>query len=767
MASGVHGSVICGGGRQAAGVPGILVSDGRSVVRTDVDGCFSLPSADRGCPVFVSVPAGYRPIGDFFQHCDDGGMASFQLAAAPETAAADHAFVLLADYQWEPDDTMRDIFKRIITDPVGPQFMVHVGDLFYMMEGAPVHVARRYYEAYRDVLSEFNIPIYNLIGNHDQVNGPPISPTMPEFGDGLYKEVLGPTYYSFDWGEIHYVVLNPFTMVGKTQHSRVSDRQLRWLESDLACQPPNKPLILFTHRAPKQLENEDDLLYVIGGREVLACFVGDWHRDAIFRCPGEPFSTIVTVGPLENMLWLPAGYRVVEVQGHRVRHTYRLLHAADEVHIVRPAAASKVSVKVELIVTEHIRSDRKPAPAYSVDGHEWKALRPEVLPGNRTVGCDTKWARWQASLSVQNDTAFIIRAADDSARQNWVHLPLKAALSPVAWRQRVAQSGDILWRSQPVITGPLVVLGEDTGIRAFLATDGQVVWEHRERGRWLGTPLAVHDRIIVTSWEGDILALGRNDGNLLWRAKQACAIPPSQPCATEEGVIIGGMKRDGIWDGSVTCYDLQSGAVRWCDRYDHPYFATPLYADGCIWITCGDRVQCLDAFTGGAVWAYHPEHFSLYGRVVIAQGRLFAPDIDGWTYVLDPHTGAFQARYLLPRGTGLAADRTTLYAACGMRGLRAYDAMTLHELWCVHRPGTYFAGHPFLRSSDLIVAASDGNVYIVDKQSGKVTWSFQLGNIGGATVVVDGERAYLVNGDGELVAFACPVDAGRRGHKED
>lgn len=735
-------------------------------MRTDAHGRFALPNADGSRPIFVSTPAGYRPVGEFYQHCDGNGMASFRLAVAPETAVVNHAFVLLADYQWEPNDTMREIFQRIISDPIGPQFMVHLGDLFYMMEGAPVHVARRYYETYRDLLPEFDIPIYNLIGNHDQVSGPRVSPAMPEFADGLYEELLGPTYYSFDWGEIHYVVLNPFMMVGTTQHSRVSDRQLRWLENDLACQPPNKPLILFSHRAPKQLENEEELLRVIGGREVLACFVGDWHRDAIFRCPGEPFSTIVTVGPLENMLWLPAGYRVVEVQERQVCHTYRLLYAADGIHIVRPVPDSNVSTEVELVVTEHLRSDRKPAPAYSINGQQWTPLRPDRLPGNRTTGCDTRWAKWRTSLKVRNDTTFTVRAADDSAEENWLALPLKVAQSPVAWRQRVAQSGNLLRRSQPVVTGPLVVLGEDTGVRAFLAADGQVVWEHRERAHWLGTPLATQDRIIATSWEGDILALGRADGRPLWRSRQMCAIPPSQPCATDEGVIIGGMKRDGIWDGSVTCYDLQSGAVRWSDRYDHPYFATPLYADGRMWVTCGDRVQCLDAATGTAVWTYHPEHFSLYGRVVIAQGRLFAPDIDGWTYVLDPHDGAFQGRYLLPRGTGLAADHTTLYAACGMRGLRAYDALTLDEIWCVHRPGTYFAGYPRLRSQDLIAAASDGNVYIVDKQSGKVTWSFQLGDIGGASVAMGGERAYLVSGDGELVAFACPVDAGSPGQKE-
>jgi outer membrane protein assembly factor BamB len=93
-----------------------------------------------------------------------------------------------------------------------------------------------------------------------------------------------------------------------------------------------------------------------------------------------------------------------------------------------------------------------------------------------------------------------------------------------------------------------------------------------------------------------------------------------------------------------------------------------------------------------------------------------------------------------------------------MRGLRAYDPLSFTEQWQLHRPGTYFAGFPTLRGQDLIVASSDGNVYVVDQQSGRILWSFQFGDIGGATVAVDGQQGYLVTGEGELVAFACPAD---------
>ena len=236
VARSIRGSVVCDSRHHAAeGVPGVLVSDGEAVAATDESGRFAFAATNACDPIFICSPAGYRPVGDFYQHVDGEDSLVFRLAPAVERATSRHTFALLADYQWEPNDTMRAVFSRLLSDPAGPQFIVHVGDLFYMMEGAPVPLARRYYQAYRDILSEFSVPVYNPIGNHDLLNGPPFRPKCPSLRLVCTDRCPGPTYYSFDWGEIHYIVLDPFQILGKTQHSRLSERQLRWLQQDLAA----------------------------------------------------------------------------------------------------------------------------------------------------------------------------------------------------------------------------------------------------------------------------------------------------------------------------------------------------------------------------------------------------------------------------------------------------------------------------------------------------------------------------------------------------
>lgn len=737
----------------------VPVSDGEQVVVTDEGGRFAFRSRHTPSCVFITTPAGSRPLGGFFRRYTRNQPTRFRLVPAPGRAAPDYAFAVLADYQWEPNERLQTIISRIGADPAGPQFIVHVGDLFYMMEGGPVDVARRYYQRYAELVAQASLPVFNLIGNHDYVSGPPVPVTTPEFGDGLFEQTLGPTYYSFDWGGVHHIALNSFEMVGGTQRSRLSQRQLRWLKNDLDWVEAHKPVLLFAHRSPMQLENREALYRLLARRPVLGCFAGDWHRDAVFQCPGEPFWTAITVGPGENVHSMPPGYRIVEVHGHEMRHVYRLLGGPDELHVVRPAPGSTVSGAFDLIITEHSWSDRSAAPAYSEDGDRWHELGRETLPGARTDGCDATWARWRAHVArPSGDVVLHIRAAPNSAQGQFATLPLRLAASPIRWRCAVSQSGDPAWRSQPIVAGPLVVLGTDAGVSAFETAEGRLRWHLRLDGHWLGTPSAVENTIVATSWEGAIVRIRLSDGALLWRTHQERAIPPGQPCVAGDTLVVGGMKHDGIWDGSLSGLAIADGTLRWSHTHDRPFFATPLHDGGLVWASCGDRVLCLDGASGGAIWTYAPEHFSLYGPMVVAKQRLFAPDIDGWTYVLDLQRGEPIRRFLAPRGTGFGSDGAIVYAACGVRGLRAYHPESCRELWRVQWEGSYFAGRPTLLGDNILAPCSDGNLYLVDKATGRVRWSHQFGDIGVASVACDKDSGYMTTADGSLLAFRLPAE---------
>ena len=53
-------------------------------------------------------------------------------------------------------------------------------------------------------MSKINCKIFNIMGNHD--NDPYCAGDW--IAENKFREVVGPTYYSFNLGSIHYVVLD-------------------------------------------------------------------------------------------------------------------------------------------------------------------------------------------------------------------------------------------------------------------------------------------------------------------------------------------------------------------------------------------------------------------------------------------------------------------------------------------------------------------------------------------------------------------------------
>ena len=83
------------------------------------------------------------------------------------------------------------------------------------------------------------MPVRNGTGNHEMMLGH--ANPREEF-----KRLFGPTYYSFDWGPIHCIVLDgnkpiPQQVGWKAVHGAVEGSELEWLRADLAAQPKGKP----------------------------------------------------------------------------------------------------------------------------------------------------------------------------------------------------------------------------------------------------------------------------------------------------------------------------------------------------------------------------------------------------------------------------------------------------------------------------------------------------------------------------------------------
>lgn len=137
---------------------------------------------------------------------------------------------------------------------VRADFVIHMGDLVQEYPETP-NFKRAMAEA-RDQLRAYKIYPHHVAGNHDVGDKP--DPTMPTRAataesHALFHELFGPSWYGFDRGECHFVVLNSQLFNADLAEA---DAQWQWLESELA-RHEHKRLFLFFH-LPLYLWDKDE-----------------------------------------------------------------------------------------------------------------------------------------------------------------------------------------------------------------------------------------------------------------------------------------------------------------------------------------------------------------------------------------------------------------------------------------------------------------------------------------------------------------------------
>lgn len=267
-AESLTGRVASADGKPLAGV---IVSDGVRVTQTDTEGMYALDSDKELGYVFISIPSGYITAADacaipqfFARTAKPAGQSEqhdFTLTPVDNTrhtviAATDHH---LADResldvtQFTAEGGFIDDVKAVAAATASPVYSICMGDMswdeYWHKRNFMLPEFRRLYERYT-----FPCPVFNAMGNHD--NDPYCA--SDEAASAAFRREIGPTYYSFNLGQLHYVVLDNIVYVntggregaiGKLDYEvRIDDRQLAWLRADLATvADKSAPLIMVMH----------------------------------------------------------------------------------------------------------------------------------------------------------------------------------------------------------------------------------------------------------------------------------------------------------------------------------------------------------------------------------------------------------------------------------------------------------------------------------------------------------------------------------------
>ena len=284
------------------GVPDVMVSNGKDVVLTDKDGFYELPALEE-MTVFITKPAGYTvPVNGenapqfYYHHMPNGSPAEItRYGGMPATGALPKLinFPLIKS-------EVKNSFKAVISGDTQPYSNNEVGYVrdslvkelavmddieFVMIEGDIIGDELSLYPRFKRVMSAAGAPVYVVPGNHDL----DYDAEDDAHSFDTFKREWGPTYFSFDIGQVHFVILDDvvypckahsFCEKGSTYNGAIDELQMEWLANDLALVPKDKLIILNMHiplvsymdrgAVKHSVDNRQALYQLLEGRQALA-----------------------------------------------------------------------------------------------------------------------------------------------------------------------------------------------------------------------------------------------------------------------------------------------------------------------------------------------------------------------------------------------------------------------------------------------------------------------------------------------------------------
>jgi hypothetical protein len=228
-------------------IPGVVVSNQVDIATTDSAGRYRLP-ADEKTLIFVSVPTDWQVAGPWWRAVVGGGPIDFGLRA--EQQPRSFRFIHASDPHIDSSVVGRTRRFIALADSIAPALTLLTGDLIRDAASQQEPRARGYFELFVAEM-KLRAPRWTVPGNHDHFgivrSRSRVPPTHPLYDRGMYHQYLGPDYYSFNYGGVHFIGLNTIQPDDSAYYGGVDSLQLAWLTRDVEALPTTTPIVMFSH----------------------------------------------------------------------------------------------------------------------------------------------------------------------------------------------------------------------------------------------------------------------------------------------------------------------------------------------------------------------------------------------------------------------------------------------------------------------------------------------------------------------------------------
>ena len=360
----------CGYVKDTNGKPlsDVVVSDGLLCTKTDFTGYYELDSDLTNTKfIFASIPSGYKAQNNV------NGLPKFyhkvtDVEREAESCVVDFVFESIsgdpnrytifigADPQprakTKSDDRVAfhslDMCEDLYRDMRDTRAKITDREVYGMMLGDIVHENMSLFANYVTGVKTIGLQMFNIIGNHDH----DLFATTDEEGARRFEENLGPSYYSYNIGKQHFIVLDNVIMtvidgkLAKNEYTYgLTDKQWQWLQNDLSFVDKSTTLMVASHiplfkkdSAESEYQNQSahgtDYASLFASYSKVHAWAGHTHRSFNYNYSSSSSLKNIEVHTLArstgefwtnewNAYGTPRGYTVVEVDGDNISWIFK------------------------------------------------------------------------------------------------------------------------------------------------------------------------------------------------------------------------------------------------------------------------------------------------------------------------------------------------------------------------------------------------------------------------------------------------------------
>lgn len=295
-------------------------------------------------------------------------------------------------------------------------------------------------------------------------------------------------------------------------------------------------------------------------------------------------------------------------------------------------------------------------------------------------------------------TAFDAASGDERFSYGTAYRSSPAYASPSVYR-----TGTLTVSTADGIAG----LNADGGLTLFGAQFGANRWHGPETAPSSAAetsarppPVPVDGTVYAAGPDGEVVALGANDGSERWRrridAGDGQGVEARRPAVRDGTVFVTGRP------SKVRAFDAETGDLVWDDEHDERFVLPPTATDDGVVVPTRGGLTVYEADGGDVRWSRDLEANATGGAVAVADGRVFFADGTESLHARDLETGAEAWTVPFTREAAPVVADGVVYVTGGY-DLTALDAATGDRLFT--RETDWFFSQP---------AIGDGTLYVVD-----------------------------------------------------